>query len=178
MRLPSQTWVGGQGEAAEEGQPLRALCPGGSGHRGPLGTRAPPRPHLREDLSATGITPGPRSPPPKVQVHPSVCGSTLPAVAHEGQTQRQASVTLPRDALEPSGMTLAVVHQGRQGLQSYLGVVGPHQEAPECQAALEAQVHTLIVLQLQLKIRNKRTPEYSHPGAQSRLNPHKVPGKG
>ena len=87
-------------------------------------------------------------------------------------------MTLPRAALKPSRMTLAVVYQGCQGLQSYLGVVSPHQEAPERQAALEAQIHTLIILQLQLKNRNERTPEYSHPGAQSRLNLHKVPGKG
>lgn len=75
---------------------------------------------------------------------------------HKRQTQRQASVTFPRAALKLSRMTLAVVHQGRQGLQSYLGVVGPHQEAPERQAALEAQIHTLIVLQLQLQNRSER----------------------
>lgn len=75
---------------------------------------------------------------------------------HTGQTQSQASVTLPTAALKPRRMTLAVVHQGRQGLQSYLGVIRPHQEAPERQAALEAQIHTLIVLQLQLKNGNKK----------------------
>lgn len=42
--------------------------------------------------------------------------------------------------------TLAVVHQGRESLQSYLGVVRPNQEAPERQATLKAQVHPLIIL--------------------------------
>lgn len=47
--------------------------------------------------------------------------------------------------------TLAVVHQGRESLQSYLGVVRPNQQAPECQAALKAQIHSLVILYLQLR---------------------------
>lgn len=115
--------------------------------------------------------------PPEAQVYPSVFGSTLMAVTHKGQTQRQASVTLPRAALNPSRVTLAVIHQGRQGLQSYLGVVGPHQEAPERQAALEAQIHTLIVLQLQLQNRSEeRLRAATRSSVTSR--PESSPGEG
>lgn len=44
-----------------------------------------------------------------------------------------------------------MIHKGRERLQSYFGVIGPNQEAPQCQATLESQVDTLIILKLQLK---------------------------
>lgn len=72
-RLLSQTWGGAEERRRSKGS-LYEPC-------------APPRPHLMEDLSTTGINPGPRSLPPKVQVYPSVFGSTLLAVMHKGQTQ-------------------------------------------------------------------------------------------
>lgn len=177
--LLSQAWGQGGAREAEERPQNKGSSDGAPEHKRPQGTTPPRLLHLREVLSATSVNPGPRALPLEVQVYPPVFGSTLPAAVHTGQTQRQASVTLPTAASKPHRMTLAVVHQGRQGLQSYLGVIGPHQEAPECQAALEAQIHTLIVLQLQLKNGNKRTAEYSHPGALTHVLTHvKSRGRG